>query len=172
PSSRKSFSVRIRVPDRNVSRLYSSTPDANGLTSIAVNGSAVKPVIEKGYAVIARNWRTGDRIDFVVPMNVQRIRASEEIGADKNKVALRYGPLVYNIEKTDQDITQPLAPEANLTPEWRPDLLGGVVVIKGTFANGAPLMAIPNFSRMNREVPQIDALPTRIPTSIVWIRES
>ena len=171
PSARKTFSVRIRVPDRNVSGLYSSTPDANGLTSIAVNGSVVKPVTEKGYAVITRNWKAGDRIDFVVPMTVQRIRASEKIAADTNKVALRYGPLVYNIEKVDQDITQPLASDSKLTTEWRPDLLGGVVVIKGAFAGGEPLVAIPNFSRMNREIPQADASSRRIPTSIVWIRE-
>jgi len=171
PSARKTFSVRIRVPDRNVSGLYSSTPDANGLTSIAVNGSVVKPVTEKGYAVITRNWKAGDRIDFVVPMTVQRIRANEKIAADTNKVALRYGPLVYNIEKVDQDITQPLASDSKLTTEWRPDLLGGVVVIKGAFAGGEPLVAIPNFSRMNREIPQADASSRRIPTSIVWIRE-
>lgn len=105
-------------------------------------------------------------------MTVQRIRASEKIAADKNKVALRYGPLMYNIEKVDQDITQALTSDSKLTPEWRPDLLGGVMVIKGNFAGGAPLIAIPNFSRMNRELPPIDASPTRIPTSIVWIRET
>jgi DUF1680 family protein len=172
PSARKSFSVRIRVPDRNVSVLYKSTPDAKGLTSLTVNGASVKPVIEKGYAVITRNWRAGDRIGFEIPMTVQRIRASEKIAANRNKVALQYGPLMYNIEKVDQDITQPLAPDSTLTSEWRPDLLGGVVVIRGNFAGGAPLMAIPNFSRMNRELPPIDASPTRIPTSIVWIREA
>jgi len=35
------------VPDRAVSSLYTATPDANGVTSIAVNGSAVKPAIDK-----------------------------------------------------------------------------------------------------------------------------
>jgi len=38
PKTPKNFSVRIRVPDRGVSSLYRSTPDANGITSIAVNG--------------------------------------------------------------------------------------------------------------------------------------
>ena len=55
PKVARNFSVRIRVPDRGVSRLYNATPDANGVTSIAVNGSAVKPAIDKGYAVITRD---------------------------------------------------------------------------------------------------------------------
>jgi CheY-like chemotaxis protein len=77
PKVPKNFSVSIRVPSRNVSKLYKGTPDANGITSVAVNGRAVKPVIDKGYAVIARDWKAGDRIDLVLPLKVQRVRASE-----------------------------------------------------------------------------------------------
>jgi DUF1680 family protein len=191
PVAPRRFSVRIRVPNRAVSSLYTSTPDANGLVSVSVNGSAVKAAIEKGYAVITRAWRAGDRIDVVLPMKIQRVRASERIVADQGRVALRYGPLVYNIEKVDQDITQPLASDTPLTTEWRPDLLGGVTVIKGAFADGSPLLAIPNYARYNRE-PAFPPAPARSPavaaplagtqpaprpaprppTSIVWIRES
>ncbi len=63
PKARKNFSVSIRVPNRGVSSLYKSTPDANGITSVAVNGSAVKPVMDKGYAVITRTWKAGDKIE-------------------------------------------------------------------------------------------------------------
>ena len=54
PARAKRFTVHIRVPKRSVSELYASTPDADGLTSLTVNGSRVKPKIENGYAVIAR----------------------------------------------------------------------------------------------------------------------
>jgi uncharacterized protein len=37
-----------------------------------------------------------------------------------------------------------------LTAEWRGDLLEGVKVIKGTWADGSPLTAIPNYARNNR----------------------
>ena len=83
PKVPKNFSVSIRVPNRNVSSLHKGTPDANGITSLAVNGSAVKPAIDKGYAVITRAWKAGDRIDLVLPMKVQRVRASEKIAADR-----------------------------------------------------------------------------------------
>jgi DUF1680 family protein len=146
----KKFSVKIRVPDRDVSELYTCTPDSDGITSFSVNGSQVKPSIEKGYAVITRNWKAGDKIEFEMPMKVQRVRASDKIEADIGRVALRYGPLIYNIERIDQDITQILEPEVILTNQWQGDLLDGVVVIEGKWADGSDLMAIPNYARCNR----------------------
>jgi hypothetical protein len=185
PKVQKNFSVRIRMPNRDVSSLYKGTPEADGITSIAVNGSAVKPKIDKGYAVIARTWKTGDKIDLVLPMKVQRVKASDKIVADQGRVALRYGPLLYNIEQVDQDITKPVAAATPLTTEWKGDLLGGVMVIKGAFADGSPMMAIPNFARTNRDPapppppppPPAGGAPgarpaPRPPTSIVWIKEA
>jgi DUF1680 family protein len=180
PKAAKTFSVRVRVPNRAVSSLYRSTPDANGIGAITVNGATVKAPIDKGYAVISRAWKPGDKIEFTLPLKVQRIRASEKIAADHNKVALRYGPLVYNIEKVDQDITKALSPEASLTTEWKPELLGGVMVIQGKFADGTPLLAVPNYARTNRD-PQLPPPPPpepgqrparRPPTSVVWINEA
>jgi hypothetical protein len=94
-------------------------------------------------------------------MKIQRVKADPRVAADVGKVALRYGPLVYNIESADQDITQMLKTDAALTTEWKPDLLCGITVIKGSFANGAPLTAIPNYARNNRAG-----------RSIVWIKDN
>jgi DUF1680 family protein len=180
PKVSREFSLRIRVPDRSVSSLYQSFPGANGIESIALNGSEVKPAIEKGYAVIKRTWRAGDRIDLVLPLAVQRVRASEKIQAIRGRVALKYGPLVYNIEQVDQDISRSLGFSSPLTTEWKGDLLDGVMVIRGKFADGTPLLAIPNFARNNRgpippERPRVAPgarrPPPPPPTSIVWIRE-
>ena len=180
PQVSRNFSVRVRMPDRAVSSLYAAWPEANGMSSIKVNGAAVKPAIEKGYAVITRVWSKGDRIDLDLPLKVQRVHASEKIAANQGKVALRYGPLVYNIEHVDQDISKALAPDAPLSTEWRGDLLGGVMVIKGSFADGTPLLAIPNYARTNRD-PALPAPPAPAPgtrpaprpaTSVVWINES
>jgi len=151
PRETKSFSVRIRVPNRNVSKLYTGTPQSDGITSISVNGSAITPPVDKGYAVISRKWRAGDKIDLKLPMKVQRIKASNKIEATQGQVALRYGPLIYSAERVDQDIDNVLNPESALTAEWKGDLLGGVMVIKGTWADGSELIAIPNFARGNRD---------------------
>ena len=96
-------------------------------------------------------WKEGDKVDLVLPMKIQRVHASDKIADTRNKVALRYGPLVYNIEQADQPIDKVLSPNSPLTTEWKGDLLGGVMVIKGKFADGTPMMAIPNYARTNRE---------------------
>ncbi|MGH9411372.1 MAG: glycoside hydrolase family 127 protein, partial [Vicinamibacterales bacterium] len=153
PAVPKHFAIHIRVPNRDVSALYTSTPAANGLTSMTVNGSSVKPAIANGYATIARMWKTGDTIVFTVPMPVQRVRAIDKVAADQRRVALRVGPLLYNIEQVDQGIDGVLDPSARLTTEWRPNLLAGVNVVTGTFADGSPLTAVPNYARYNRNPP-------------------
>ena len=157
---------------------------------MTVNGAAFKAPEAHGYAEISRLWKAGDTIELTLPMPVQRVYGSDKIISGdsrpspvKDKVALRIGPLVYNIEKVDQDITGVLPPGAPLVSEWRADLLGGVNVIKGTFANGAPMTAIPNPMRYNRHPPAPQPSPGPPPApgtprpeppppeSIVWIRE-
>ena len=176
PAAEKNFSVRVRAPNRSVSALYAASPPSDGITSMAVNGSRITPPIERGYAVITRNWRAGDRIDLVLPMEIQRIKGIEKIAATRGQVALRYGPLIYNVESVDQDPDKVLPPESALKTEWRGDLLGGVMVITGTWADGSPLMAIPNYARCNRapvdpEGRDATAGGRRALTSSVWLRD-
>ncbi len=176
PASPAKFSVKVRVPDRDVSDLYTAVPNADGVTSMAVNGSPITPTIEKGYAVITRDWKAGDRIDLELPMQIQRVKADERITADIDRVALRYGPLVYSAERVDQDIDQVLSPESVLSTEWKGGLLGGVMVIKGTWADGSAFLAIPNYARANREDDEDTAAEARdrrsLPvSSIVWVKD-
>lgn len=160
PTQPKRFALRIRIPNRQTSDLYTSTPPVEGLLSLAVNGRTVAPRIRNGYAVLNRTWRAGDRIEFVLPMAVQRIKASDRIAATQGRVALRYGPLIYNLESVDQNLDSVLSPTAPLSTEWRADLLGGVMTIQGAFADGQPLLAVPNYARLNRGG-----------RSVVWLKD-
>lgn len=150
PAAEKRFAVHLRVPRRDVSRLYTSQPAVEGLKSLSVNGSNETVKLDNGYAVIEREWKAGDRIALELPLVPQRVKADGRVAADRGRVALRYGPLVYCIESADQNVDQVLRPDAPLTTEWKPDLLGGVVVIHSTFADGKRLMAIPYYARANR----------------------
>ena len=156
PEEAKTFSVYVRIPNRSTSKLYTELPAIRGVKSFSVNGKSVSPHIEKGYAVVTREWKAGDRIELELPMEPQRVVADRRVKADLGTVALKYGPLVYNVETADnQEIEQELS-NAPLTTEWRPDLLGGVMVIKGTWKDGSPMIAIPNYARMNRVGPPSD----------------
>jgi hypothetical protein len=150
PAKPATFALKLRVPNRQTSALYTHTPEASGLTAFAVNGQPVKPAIEHGYALVTREWKAGDKVELELPLPVQRISPSDKIAATAGRVALCRGPLVYNIESADQDPNSILAPTSPLTSEWDKDLLGGVMVIKGSFQDGKPLLAIPNYARLNR----------------------
>jgi DUF1680 family protein len=158
PEQATTFSVYVRIPDRNTSELYTETPAVRGMKSFAVNGHEVKPRIEKGYAVVTREWKAGDHIDLELPMEPQRVRADSRIKADVDLVALKYGPLVYNVETADQHNLEQALSDAPLKMEWRPDLLGGVLAMNGKWQDGTAMLAVPNYARMNRvEAPREQA---------------
>ena len=156
PEQSKKFSVYVRIPNRSTSELYTATPSVNGVKSFKVNGETFVPKIEKGYAVVTRQWKAGDHIELELPMEAQRIKANSLIKADDGRVALQYGPLVYNVERADQaNLEQPLSKEP-LKTEWHGNLLGGIVAITGKWSDGSAMLAIPNYARMNR----LDEAPT------------
>ena len=92
-----------------------------------------------------------------------RPRQREDRRPRPRTVALRYGPLVYNIEKVDQDIDAGAGPVGAARDRVARELLGGVTVITGTFADGAPMMAVPNYARYNRNPPAPPPAPPQPP---------
>ena len=151
PEQSKEFTVYVRVPNRNTSEIYSSLPQVNGLKSLSVNGTSFPVNIENGYVAINRKWKSGDIIDFELPMEVQKVSSDERVEANKGEIALRYGPLIYCVETEDQDISKTIGKDP-IIPEWKGDLLGGVMVLKGKWDDNSPLIAIPYYARNNRSV--------------------
>lgn len=175
PREPRAFALHLRIPNRTTSALYSSTPAVEGLLSLAVNGRLVTPRIDRGYAVIHRTWRAGDTVELELPMAIQRVVADPRIEADRGRVALRYGPLIYSVERVDQaNLEQPLG-RGPLNAVWREDLLQGVTALEGAWADGSPLRAIPYYSRLNRGtggggVPAAGARRRGDAASQVWLR--
>jgi uncharacterized protein len=172
PATTTLFTLYVRIPDRTTSALYTPVPQVSGMKALSINGKPFTPAIIHGYAVIRRTWRKGDRVDLELPMAIQKIAADKRIAADSGRIALRYGPLLYSVETADhQDINQAIGP-LPLSLEWQDKFLHGVMTIKGTWADGSPLLAIPNYTRMNRT--PSTAVPVyahSAPVSIVWIKE-
>jgi DUF1680 family protein len=179
--------VRIAVgPDRPVEfALHLRLPGWCEGPIIAINGNATSTEIVRGYARLKRLWRAGDVVELHMPMPVRRVHANPKVAADIGRVALQRGPLVYCVEGVDNGgevRNLVLPPTTALAAESRPDLLGGVVAIRGealavqskTWPKGSlysdaeapqpnhvPFMAIPYFANANRG-------PTRL---AVWLPE-
>jgi hypothetical protein len=158
PARAVAFTLKLRIPDRTESELYSAAPDLGGRFAVRVNGQPQSPSIERGYIALRGEWKDGDRIELSLPMQVQRVKADPRVLANSGRVALQYGPLVYNVESVDLPTgknldTLALAADASLRTEWDGTLLGGVLAIRGAFDDGTPFRAIPNYARMNRFPP-------------------
>jgi hypothetical protein len=134
------MTINVRVPGwaRNEAvpgDLYRFSDRVNEPVVIKINGQPVALDMDKGYARLSRVWKRGDVIEMNLPMPVRRVVANEQVEADRNRVALERGPLVYCAEWADSPTHRVrnlvLGDDAKLTAEFRPDLLNGVAVIKG-----------------------------------------
>lgn len=102
---------------------------------VKVDGESITPLpVADGYVRLARTWRPGAVIELELPMPIRRMQADPRVEADRGRVALQRGPLVYCLEAVDNGGTVfnlALPREAELTAEFRSDLLGGVMTIRG-----------------------------------------
>ena len=103
---------------------------------VRINGKAVKTagLVKKGYLYLQREWRSGDRVELVLEMPVERIESRPEVRSNCGRVALQRGPVVYCLEEVDNgpDLAEIALPRAaKLTVKREPRLLGGCVTITG-----------------------------------------
>jgi hypothetical protein len=152
PGVARQFAIKVRIPgwarDQPVpSDLYrftegpSAAEVAAGMSPpvlpaiVKVNGEPVPLTLDKGYVTLARRWRAGDTIELHLPMPVRRVVAHESVEADRGRVALQRGPLMFAVEWPDNPNGRVrnlvLADSTPLTSVFRPNLLNGVQVITG-----------------------------------------
>ncbi len=138
PAAATQMNLLIRIPGwaRNQampSDLYSYETSSAQPIEIKVNGVAVNYQVEKGYVVISKKWKKGDKVELTLPMRVQRVIANGHLADDTNKVALQRGPVMYCAEWKDNDggATNIIVPKnTKFETAFEPALLNGVVVIK------------------------------------------
>jgi DUF1680 family protein len=88
----KEFTVFLRIPGwcKNA--------------SLTVNGKPEPATLATGtYAAIKRHWKQGDIIDLHLPIEAVLMTANPLVEETRNQVAVKRGPVVYCLEKTDGD---------------------------------------------------------------------
>ena len=105
---RAAIALKVRIPGwargRPVpSDLYVQTsPSSASDVSLSVNGERVAAKVgDDGYVTIERKWKIGDKVVLDLPMPVKRIRANEKVAADRGRLAVERGPIVYCAEGFD-----------------------------------------------------------------------
>ena len=140
PKQPVEFDLRVRIPGWAQNQpvptdLYHFQNENVERATLKVNGATVAIALQNGYMRLSRRWQNGDVVELDLPMPVRRVVANENIKDDLGKIVLQRGPLVYCLEWPDHrdgHVMNLLLPdEAELTAEYRADLLNGVAVIKG-----------------------------------------
>ncbi len=138
PEKEGEFSVHVRIPGWAQGRpvptdLYRYEGGGEGQVIVRVNSEPVDLDMDKGFARVRRVWRSGDRIEVVLPMEARRVVAHPSVRDDEGFVAVERGPLVYCAEGPDNGgraLNIVLPNDAVLQAEARPDLVGGLVVMR------------------------------------------
>ncbi len=161
PEKETEFAVHIRIPGwaRNVpvpSDLYSFLNPSKESVTLKVNSETVELEMDKGFARIRRRWKRGDIIELAIPTPVQRTIANENVKDALGKVALQRGPLVYCFEEADNKggvLNRRLADNLEFDVEFKPDLLGGINILKAKSRDKTPgLVAIPYYAWSHRGI--------------------
>ena len=108
PKGKQDFTIKIRVPgwvQGNVvpGNLYSYTDKKTLGYTVKVNGKVVASTIEKGYFSINRAWKKGDKVEVHFDMEARTVKANPAVEADRGKIAVERGPIVYCAEWPDND---------------------------------------------------------------------
>lgn len=159
--------LMIRIPgwsqnDPVPSDLYQFTRMTKQKTRILMNGKEVEFDMSKGYAVLNKTWKKGDKIEVIFPMEAKTILSHEQIKANTGKVAVQRGPLIYCAEGID-NLGHALDLELNSRKELKAtydaDLLQGVSVLtgQGRIMDGGkkkkiPVKLIPYYAWSHRDI--------------------
>jgi DUF1680 family protein len=139
PASSMGLNLKIRIPgwaqnQAVPSDLYSYQSASNKKVEIKLNGKPVEYQIQNGYAVISKKWKKGDKVEMNLPMDVQRIVATDKLTEDAGKIALQRGPIMYCAEWKDNNgkASNIIIPQNTaFTAAYHADLLNGVTVLTG-----------------------------------------
>ena len=112
-SQGKPFALKLRIPGWATGRpvptdLYRYTDTEGNAPAAAIrcsvngNNVAITPTAD-GYLTIERAWRKGDRVELHLPMTVHTVTANTQVQADRGRVAVERGPLVYCAEDADNN---------------------------------------------------------------------
>ncbi|MFB6287016.1 MAG: glycoside hydrolase family 127 protein [Candidatus Bipolaricaulia bacterium] len=161
PEQSTRFTLKLRVPgwargEPVPSDLYRYVDASSARPQVSVNGEPQSLDLEKGYVTIERTWSEGDIVELDLPMEVRTVAAHDSVEADRGKVALERGPIVYAAESVDNEGSvrnYALSPSADLKAKYRHNMLEGVTVLKGTAYEGKQersLTAIPYYAWAHR----------------------
>ncbi|MDN3584544.1 glycoside hydrolase family 127 protein [Mucilaginibacter flavus] len=181
PAKTSAFTLRVRIPGWAQQKpvpgdLYTFMNNKPLPVILLVNGKATSFVNEKGYAVIKRSWKKGDKVTLNLPMETEKVLANSQVKDDKSRFAFERGPIVYCLEGPDNrdSLVQNIMidKDAIANANYQADLLNGVDVISTEGKGTKRQLNSTNLTETNQQVKAIPyyAWANRGPSEMtVWI---
>ena len=142
PQKEEKFALKLRIPgwagNEPVpgSDLYAFTGVPEKTYTVSVNGKMQQVTADKGYVTLNRIWKTGDRVELSLPMEVRRVKAHEKVRADRGLLAVERGPVMYcleGVDMPDSHVFNKYIPENTVfTSRYEKDKLNGIIELSTT----------------------------------------
>lgn len=138
PDKTGEFTLRVRIPGWAKQQpvpgdLYTFMDKKSFPLTLMINGQAKSFETEKGYAVLKRTWKKGDKVSLLLPMETEKVLANQQVKDDRGRFAFERGPIVYCLEGPDNkdSLVQNILINKNAIADanYHADLLNGVDVI-------------------------------------------
>jgi len=138
PDKAGEFTLRVRIPGWAKQQpvpgdLYTFMEKKSFPLTLMINGQAKSFETEKGYAILKRTWKKGDKVSLLLPMETEKVLANQQVKDDRGRFAFERGPIVYCLEGPDNkdSLVQNILIDKNAIADanYHADLLNGVDVI-------------------------------------------
>ena len=108
-AANQEFTLRLRIPTWTGSQfvpgaLYSYVDKRHENWEVSLNGKKVRAAVRDGFVSIRKKWQAGDRVKLLLPMPLHFTQAIEKVEADRDRICLTRGPLVYCAEEADNQL--------------------------------------------------------------------
>ncbi len=130
--------VEIRVLRPGLYTLKLRIPAWSRGATCSINEAAASKATPGEYLALKRRWKAGDTVVLEIPLRPRVVKGNPKVAAQRGKVAIMRGPLVYCLESVDNpdfDIFKLKIPVDTKLQEVRSEALGGTVMLRGGGVN-------------------------------------
>ncbi|MBN2415269.1 glycoside hydrolase family 127 protein [bacterium] len=139
PKDIEKFTINLRIPGWAQGKpvpsdLYAYMETGSEPLALSINEADVPVSVKNGYVRITRLWQVGDEIRLTLPMPVRFVTAHDSVAADRGRLAVERGPLVYcaeGIDNADDQVRHLIVnPDAPISTSFRAGKLNGIQEIR------------------------------------------
>ncbi|MFX1409907.1 MAG: glycoside hydrolase family 127 protein [Promethearchaeota archaeon] len=147
--------IKVELKTNQNFSMFLRIPKWTNETKLLINQERYHGDLTPGkYIEIIRNWSNNDVVELNFKMYPKLKRADPRVKANRDKIAISNGPLIYCLEQIDNQefdiFNLQISKNLVLRIQYKPEMLGGINVIEGVLSSNQTFTAIPYYVWGNR----------------------